>query len=131
MKCSLNWLASYEPIQIQTESEEKYLVQIGITITKDSRELLPFPPDGALPVQLKILIRVKFVKRQKWILNHFYFFTEKYLVPRILASFFRFLYVDFFAIITDINYINLRTLNGSFKTTTGHFFANVTRVLKL
>ena len=39
--------------------------------------------------------------------NHFYFFTEKYLVPRILASFFRFLYVDFFAIITDINYIEV------------------------
>ena len=65
MKCSLNWLASYEPIQIQTESKEKYLVQIGITITKDSRELLPFPPDGALPVQLKILIRVNKIRKIK------------------------------------------------------------------
>ena len=89
VKCSLNWLASYEPIQIQTESEEKYWVQIGITITKDSRELLPFPPDGALPVQRKILIRVKFVKRQKWIL--IFIFSRKNWVPRILASFFRFL----------------------------------------
>ena len=65
MKCSLNWLASYEPIQIKTESKEKYLVQIGITIPKDSRELLPFPPDGALPVQLKILIRVNKIRKIK------------------------------------------------------------------
>jgi hypothetical protein len=53
-------------IRTNTESEEKYWVQIGITITKDFREQLPFPPEGVLPVQLKILIRVKFVKRQKW-----------------------------------------------------------------
>ena len=102
VKCSLNWLASYEPIQIQTESEEKYLVQIGITITKDSRELLPFPPDGALPVQLKILIRVKFVKGQKWITISgtgppFLFFHGKIFVTKDSCELLPFP-LDFFAI---------------------------------
>ena len=106
MKCSLNWLASYEPIQIQTESEEKYLVQIGITITKDSRELLPFPPDGALPVQLKILIRVKFVKRQKWISISIFSRKNIWYQGFSRASSVSSMYVDLFAINTDINYIS-------------------------
>ena len=106
VKCSLNWLASYEPIQIQTESEEKYLVQIGITITKDSRELLPFPPDGALPVQLKILIRVKFVKRQKWITISIFSRKNIWYQGFSRASSVSSMYVDLFAINTDINYIS-------------------------